>query len=373
MISVLCVHQGVEKYGSDRSFVDAVRALEGSPELRPSVLLPGNGPILSLLKDAGQAQPTMRHLWVLRRAGILRAITIGLPGNLLALIRAGADLFRYQTVYVNTVVLLDFLLASIITRKRMIVHVREIPIGISRVWLRRLLILSDARVLFNSKATAAAFDLPARQPQAVVYNGFAPPPGNGKRRYSGHRPLRVLCIGRLNAWKGQDVLIDACARIPQSLRSRLKVRIVGGVYRRQTHFRTRLETAVVAAGLEQTVALVDFADDPGKEYTNADVVVVPSIRPEPFGRVAVEAMAYGCAVLAADHGGLSEIVIDGKTGCLLPPGSPDAIAEALLRYCDQPYSVMQQGSAGRRRFQEHFTQAACDAALLAAFEQLVNS
>ncbi len=370
MKSVLCVHQGAELYGSDRSFVTAVSALSRTTDRSLDILLPGQGAITSLIRHEGLPKPQERHIWVLRKAGLLREITLGLPRNITALIRAMSELSRRDTVYVNTAVILDFVLASIVTRRKLILHVREIPSGLVRRVLRRLIIWSGARVIFNSKATSQAFALPASQHQRIAYNGYRTPPAFEKPIYRGDRPLRVLCIGRLNAWKGQDVLIRACAALPEHDRARLSVRMVGDVYGQQDHFRERLIAMIAEAGLEKTVQFAGLIEDPTKEYRAADVVVVPSISPEPFGRVAVEAMAHQCAVLASDHGGLREIVEDGRTGRLLAPGSPDALGAALQSYLRKPDTVAQQGAAGQVRFGQYFTQAKSDAAFLKAFSEL---
>ncbi|MEM1064683.1 MAG: glycosyltransferase family 4 protein [Pseudomonadota bacterium] len=368
--SILCVHQGTELYGSDRSFVHAVSALASSGQGQPEVLLPGRGEIEILLAQAGLNGPTVRHLWILRKAGLLRDMSLGLPRNIGALRRAIRDLRRAKTVYVNTAVVLDFTLASILIGRRLIVHVREIPTGLALAVLRRLLIVSHAGVIFNSQATAAAFDLPAAQPQRIVHNGYPQPARFEKERYTGDRPLRVLCIGRLNAWKGQDALVEACAAIPKPVRHRFDVQIVGGVYGGQEHFRQRLIAAIAQNGLGGMVRLIGSVGDPSGLYRNADVVVVPSTQPEPFGRVAIEAMAHHCAVVASDHGGLREIVVAGRTGKLIPPAKPDRLKDALLAYSAAPELVCQHGASGHQRYLERFTQDACDAAFLQAFADL---
>jgi glycosyltransferase involved in cell wall biosynthesis len=364
MLTVLCVHQGTEKYGSDKSFIAAVSALRGSLGVETEILLPGAGGIDDLIRIANLRPAQSRYLWVLRKAGFVKSMTLGLPRNLVALFRAIRDLKKYDMVYVNTAVIVDFLFASILTRRQVIVHVREIPVGMAMRAIRKLLILAKSQVIFNSHATAKAFDLPTKLQQFVVYNGFETPGPFDKNPYDGARALHVLCIGRLNAWKGQEVLVRACALLTDEERRKLRLRIVGGVYKDQTHFRTALETEIARAQLSDTIVMQDFVDDPAEEYRKADIVVVPSTLPEPFGRVAIEGMAYGCAVIASDHGGLSEIVVNGETGYLVRPEDPEPLAEALRAALRNPDSVVQQGAAGQRRFAQVFTQEQCDQSLI---------
>jgi len=332
------------------------------------VLLPGHGPILELLGDAGVHTDTIntRHLWVLRKADIARAMTLGLPRNLRALAQAMRDLKAHDLTYVNTAVILDFLLASLVTRRAIIVHVREIPTGMALKIIRMLLRCAKAQVIFNSYATRDAFALPDSQRQAVIYNGAYGPDEAPQRVDITGRPLNILCIGRLNAWKGQEVLIEACALLDPEMRAKLSVRIVGGVYKTQTHFRDTLIDRIAQHGLEQTIQMIDFVDNPESEYATADVVVVPSTLPEPFGRVAIEAMAQGAAVIASNHGGLREIVVDAETGALIAPGDAGALARALEAYLQKSQMAAEQGAAGRTRFLDEFTQEICDTRLVAA-------
>jgi glycosyltransferase involved in cell wall biosynthesis len=86
----------------------------------------------------------------------------------------------------------------------------------------------------------------------------------------------------------------------------------------------------------------------------ADVVVVPS-RHEPFGLVALEAMASGKPVVAGAVGGLQEMVVEGETGRLVPPASPDALAAALAALLADPALRRRMGEAGRQRAQSRFS------------------
>src|SRR3989442_10336277 len=81
-------------------------------------------------------------------------------------------------------------------------------------------------------------------------------------------------------------------------------------------------------------------------YDWCDVVVVPTITPEPFGRVAVEAMSRGRPVIGTATGGLTEIIDDGQTGYLVPPSNPSAIAEKLLIFQNQRNMVAEMGTRG---------------------------
>jgi glycosyltransferase involved in cell wall biosynthesis len=85
------------------------------------------------------------------------------------------------------------------------------------------------------------------------------------------------------------------------------------------------------------------------------VVVHTSTAPEPFGRVLVEAMLVERPVIASDAGGTREIVEEGITGLLVPPGQSDPLAKALRRLLDDPALRLSMGQRGRERAERRFT------------------
>ena len=143
-------------------------------------------------------------------------------------------------------------------------------------------------------------------------------------RMDDDRPV-IMLPGRLTSWKGQAVLIEALSILG---RRDIRCVLVGGDQGR-TGYRGELEGMVRRQGLDQVVRLADYCPDMAAAYMLADVVVSASTRPEGFGRVAVEAQAMGRPVIATDHGGAKETVRPSRSGWLVPPGEPEALAAAL--------------------------------------------
>jgi glycosyltransferase involved in cell wall biosynthesis len=371
-MKIVAVHPSSELYGSDRSFAAAIRALAAHwPSAEFKILLPCEGP-LQMHAPFDQLTPRTRALWILRRKDLVRSVTTGLLASLAALRAAWRDMTAADLIYVDTVVAFDFLvMARFVGKKPVVVHVREIPTGIELKLFRGLLIWSGANCIFNSNATRDAFALPARCRSTVVYNGFVDPGPTAPPDFDGARPLRLMVIGRINAWKGQEILVSAIGLLSREERYRVEVRIVGGVYGPQDIFLSDLQVRIDELGLADRVRIDPFEDDPSDSFRKADVVVVPSRKPEPFGRVAIEAMAFARPVLAAGHGGLVEIVVDGETGTLVAPNNAAALADAIRALLDDPGIVVRQGAAARHRFIAAFTMAACDRALGAAFDTIL--
>lgn len=359
---IACIHQGYEQYGSDRSFAESVRTIRGAfPSAEIEVVLPRPGPITDLLAGT-EVRLTFEPLWLLQRRNLLRLATVGAATLPIALARAAARFRRADLVYINTSVVLDHILAARIWPQRAILHLHEIGEGPVMDILRTLVRFSGAEVIFNSKATAAAFDLPASRRTHVVYNGVPGPSAACPVTYDGRRPLRLLMLGRVNRIKGQEVLIEAVARLPDDLRSRIEVRLVGSAFE-NPKAEAELVERIHAAGLAGRVEALPFAADPSAHYLWADIVAMPSQRPESLGRVAIEAMAYGRPPIASAIGGLTEVVEPERTGWLVPPGDSAALSERLASVIADPSPLPQLAAAGRTRYETLFAEAVADRAL----------
>ena len=167
--------------------------------------------------------------------------------------------------------------------------------------------------------------------------------------------FKILFVGRLVERKGVAGLVDAVGRLAASVRARLE--IVG-----DGPERSRLEAQVREAALGDRVALRGrvSAAELRRAYAEADVLVLPSVLDsrndtEGLGVVLLEAMSYGVPVVGSRVGGIPDIIVDGATGLLVPPGDPAALAAALRHLAADPDLRAQLGSAGCAHVREHFT------------------
>jgi len=135
----------------------------------------------------------------------------------------------------------------------------------------------------------------------------------------------VMLPGRLTRWKGQTVCIEAIARLN---RRDIRCLLVGGDQGRH-EFRRELDDLVQKYDLGEVIRIVDNCSDMPAAYMLTDVVVSASTDPEAFGRIAIEAQSLGRPIVASNHGGAKETVIEGETGWLVPPGDADALADAI--------------------------------------------
>ncbi|HKH94237.1 MAG TPA: glycosyltransferase family 4 protein [Gemmatimonadaceae bacterium] len=258
--------------------------------------------------------------------------------------RALAELARpFDVLYANSPK--SFLVAALaggIARKPVVWHLRDI-LGqghFSATNARAMVTVANwraVRVVANSRATADAFVAAGGDPSlvTVVHNGIDPAPfdalapdARGTVRAELGIPADAFLVGsfsRLHPWKGQTVLLDAVARMPD-----VHALIVGGaLFSGEAPYEAELRARAQLPSFAGRVHMPGARDDVPRLLAACDVVVHASVLAEPFGRVLVEAMLAERPVVATRAGGVPEVVTDGETGVLIPPGDAGALGDAL--------------------------------------------
>jgi glycosyltransferase involved in cell wall biosynthesis len=139
----------------------------------------------------------------------------------------------------------------------------------------------------------------------------------------------ILLPGRLTAWKGQEMFIEAINLFKKSNPELDFVAVILGDDQGRTVFRKKLERLVEQFNLTQNIKFVDNCNVMPVAYYISDVIVSSSIEPEAFGRVSVEAQAMKKPIIASNIGGSKETVIDNKTGLLFESGNPKSLCDKL--------------------------------------------
>jgi glycosyltransferase involved in cell wall biosynthesis len=362
---VVFVHGSAEMYGSDKVLLNLVSALASDTALKPVVVLHETGPLVAALQAAG-LEVHVACVVKINRAMFGPAVALVLWRELR---RACADLDRIVDgrpvglVYSNTLAVLGGAFWAWRRKLHHLWHVHEIILkpALVRVGLPRLADWLSQQVITNSQQTQSwllqqAPGLATRS--VVVFNGLPHVPASAPgavrafRQRMGVAPddLLVTVAGRLNHWKGQELLIDAAASLLRAGRlGGLHFAVVGDVFAGQEHILRSLVQRVSDAGLQARVHFVPFVADIYVVWRASDIAVVPSLEPEPFGMVAIEAMACGLPVIAAAHGGLLDIVEDRQTGLLFKPRDALALAEAIAQLAADPALRQRLGQAGAAR------------------------
>ena len=181
------------------------------------------------------------------------------------------------------------------------------------------------------------------------------------------RPL-ILLPGRLTGWKGQAFFINMLDDFEAAKDAVLAC--VGDAQGREA-YRESLQHAARAAGVR--LVLPGHLSDMSGAYAAADVVVCPSLEPEAFGRTAAEAQAMGAPVIAADHGGAREVVIQRETGWRAAPGDAAAWRRALSEALSlTPEGRTAMAARARARIAAQFSKPALQAATLRVYRELLE-
>jgi len=141
----------------------------------------------------------------------------------------------------------------------------------------------------------------------------------------------VGMIGRIVPWKGQHIFVEAFARLRQQ-HPQARAVIVGDADAAQgERYREEVMARAQALGIDERLIWLGRRRDMPQIMASLDILAHCSVAPEPFGRVIIEGMAAGTPVIASQAGGAVEIIEDGVTGLLTPPGDSVALAAAMTR------------------------------------------
>mgnify|MGYP000361943374 CR=1 FL=1 len=170
----------------------------------------------------------------------------------------------------------------------------------------------------------------------------------------------LLVPSRLHRNKGLDVMLRALAQLPGVI-----CWLAG-----DGPARTELGRLALELGVVDRVRFLGWRADKGALYRAADVVVFPS-RYEPFGTVSLEAWAYERPLVTTDADGPAGLVTPERDALMVPREDPDALAAAIRRVLDDPRLAARLVAAGRTRYHEGYTEAACVARYLDLFRRLI--
>jgi len=214
-------------------------------------------------------------------------------------------------------------------------------------------------IVVNSNATRNTLLVSApwlrTKPIRVIWKGvdaarFRVPAGSPLREEFGISEDDVVAgfVGRLDEQKGIPTLLDAMSIVAGQLTG------VKLVFAGEGNLRPMIEQFRIERKLEGQIFLAGFREDVPQFLQGIDFLVMPS-NWEGFGYAAVEAMAAGKPVIASQVSSLPEIVEDGRSGVLVPPRSPERLAQAMITLSRSPAMRIELGKAGARRVQRVFT------------------
>ncbi len=370
-LTVTALAASAQLGGTERVLLDfATRAFEYDIAVR--VVTPRDGPLLEILDELGIETAVVpgpaAMLRGSQRPGALHTLPGAVAGLMLWTRRLARHPFFTDVDVVYAVAFKPYVATAWYRRAPVVWHLHEFPPALTgRAW-KAIARRTPNRLIANSEAVGRAWAKGGPDPTAlrVIPNGvdldrFRPRARTGWI----HERLGLTATDRiigmpavLAKWKGQLLVLDAFERMAQQHPDTHLVFVGGSIYdtAAERRYESELTTAIadVPLGLRQRVHRLGFQDKIEVVYPEFDLAVHYSTRPEPFGRVVLEAMACAVPVLAAAEGGPTEIVTEG--GWLVRPRAPQALATAMDTALEMPEERLREvGQWGRVRAEDHYS------------------
>ena len=258
---------------------------------------------------------------------------------------------RSSAVLTNSSVSSAPVLAGRLARVPVVVHVRDVPASRLAPFVFRLhaalahtvIIITDGLAPYFERGRARVIRIPdgIEMPAAIEAR-------DAKTAF--HTPLRLSLIGGISARKGQDIAVQALARLcADGVDATLD--LIGREIEARFTLELRQDTARL--GVADRVRFVGELDDVSQALLDTDIVIAPS-RGEWTPLVLMEALAHQRPVVAANVGGVGDVISHRDTGLLIPPEDADRLAEAIAELAADPAAAAQMASRGRRRVDERF-------------------
>lgn len=368
MKKILFMHAGAELYGADRILINLVTGLNKN-KFEPIVVLPTNGPLVTEL-EKNHIRTYVVEYPILRRKYFNASGIFQYFNRYHQSCKRIYNLLKDEEIniiHVNTLAVLEGVYLKRLFHAKLVWHVHEIithPKIAYRVtsflagrFADEIIAVSDQvkQHLVKSKMVPAKL-------VTVIYNGidtntFVPHIVSTKliREFGLEKSNIVIgMIGRLNAWKGQSTLLEAMIPLLKHDRNLVLV-FVGGVFEGDERCRQDLVKRIEASGVSKQIVLKDFRTDMADVYQLFDIFCLPSTSPDPLPTVVLEAMASGKSVVAFNHGGVKEMVIDGVNGYLIPPLNIKLMSDAIDYLVNKQNLNKEMGVRSRERAMKEFS------------------
>ena len=183
----------------------------------------------------------------------------------------------------------------------------------------------------------------------------------------------ILVPGRLTSWKGQQLLIEAINLVKIELGYEAFNVVILGSDQGRNLYKKKLVRLTEQYRLTNQVKFIDHCKDMALAYKVSDIVVSPSIEPEAFGRVAVEAQSMERLIIASNIGGSNETIVNEKTGFLFEAGDVNALSKKIIRAVTMDETTIQLiGKEGRKNVIKKFNVEKMCFSTYSEYKRLVN-
>ncbi len=183
----------------------------------------------------------------------------------------------------------------------------------------------------------------------------------------------ILVPGRLTSWKGQEMLIEAINLTKVELGYEAFHLIILGSHQGRDLYKKKLIRITEQHRLTNQIKFIDHCKDMALAYQVSDIVISPSIEPEAFGRVAVEAQSMEKLIIASNIGGSNETIINEKTGFLFEAGDVNSLSKKIIQAITMDESSIKlMGKEGRKNIIKKFNVEKMCFSTYSEYKRLVN-
>ena len=367
MKRILYLHAGAEMYGADKVLLELIKGLD-SKEFEAHVILPNDGVLVEALRQVG-AQVSVLDYPILRRKyfnpkGIADYIrSYNFYAKQIALY---AREHNIDMVHNNTAAVLEGIYLKRKLKLPLIWHVHEIivkPKAISD-FINMLMGRYADKIVTVSQAVANHIKQSPfiKDSQVeVIYNGvdnavYYPMDASSIREKFdiAQDALVIGMIGRVNAIKGQNDFIEAVEPLLEKNEKAVAF-LAGGVFPGEEWRLEELDKRIASSSVVSQIQRIDYYDKTSELYNMFDIFVLPSIKPDSLPTVVLEAMACSKPVVGYNNGGIAEMVVDDKSGCLVKPNRPQELSNAISLLLDSSEKREKFGRVGYQRQRELFS------------------
>jgi glycosyltransferase involved in cell wall biosynthesis len=365
--NILFLHAGAELYGADVILLEILKGLD-KDKYKPYVVLPNDGPLVKAISRLG-VEVHVYDYPILRRKFFTPTGIIQYAASMIKSIRylrKFIEINNIEVIHSNTFAVLEGGILHLLLQKKHFWHVHEIiknPRFLNSFYRRfapkmatKVICVSNA-VKENLVEGYGKFE----DKLIVVHNGidskrFKIATSNKIRRELNISDDEILIgmTGRVNKIKGQDFLLDAAEEIIKKYKN-VSFLLVGGVFKGQEKLMMDLLHRSSHEGLKGKVYISDFRTDTEEIYNNLDIFVLPSIQPDSFPTVVLEAMSSGLPVVANVTGGVKEMVEDNGNGFLLYDIDKNKMGGALEKLIEDEGLRKKFGKRSREIIEDKFT------------------
>ena len=367
MKRILYLHAGAEMYGADKVLLELIKGLD-SKEFEAHVILPNDGVLVEALRQVG-AQVSVLDYPILRRKYFNPK---GIADYIRSYIFYAKQIALYarehniDMVHNNTAAVLEGIYLKRKLKLPLIWHVHEIivkPKAISD-FINMLMGRYADKIVTVSQAVANHIKQSPfiKDSQVeVIYNGvdnavYYPMDASSIREKFdiAQDALVIGMIGRVNAIKGQNDFIEAVEPLLEKNEQAVAF-LAGGVFPGEEWRLEELDKRIASSSVVSQIHRIDYYDKTSELYNMFDIFVLPSIKPDSLPTVVLEAMACSKPVVGYNNGGIAEMVVDDKSGCLVKPNRPQELSNAISLLLDSSEKREKFGRVGYQRQKELFS------------------